>query len=230
MTIYLIASPPFGEYFWNGVKNRLLFHGYNVQIVSLWETNSPLTQVKQTLCSMLTKDDCVATHGLLLPFLLWAIGDQPVHRIIVSNGPFDQLDPFSSLAQKVPSKMLSWYLHPLISLPFFRSSFGMRRLVINPYVMDAEMVKQSCAPLKKHTARKSLSTYIQKIPTLPLPKNIQSPGLVLWGDQDILYPITIATKICSRYPSFTRKDIRGGAFLHPLERPWAMADLIHENL
>ena len=230
MTIYLIASPPFGEYFWNGVKNRLLFHGYDVQIISLWETGSSLQQAKQNLCSMLQKDDCVATHGLLLPFVLWAIGDQQVQRIIVSNGPFDQLDPISSFAQKIPSKLFSWYMHPLLSLRIFRSSFGMRRLVVNPYVMDAEMVEKSCAPLKDRTARKSLATHIKEVPNLPLPQTIQSPGLVLWGDQDILYPISIATKICARYPSFDRKDIRGGAFLHPLERPWAMADLMHENL
>ena len=230
MRIYLVASPPFGSYFWNGVKNRLLSYKYDVEIVSIWESEASLNQAKQNICSMVKKEDAIATHGLLLPFLLWALGDHPVHRIILSNGPFDQLDPLSSFARKIPSKILPWYLHPLISMPFFRSSIGMRRLVINPYVMDKEMVAQSCAPLKKHASRKSFSKHLMEIPNLQLPEKIESPGLVLWGDQDILYPISIATKICARYPSFTRKDIRGGACLHPLERPWAMADLIHENL
>ena len=42
-------------------------------------------------------------------------------------------------------------------------------------------------------------------------------------------PDSIATDLQNRYPNTKRVDIEGGKLLHPIERPWAMADLIHQE-
>ena len=106
----------------------------------------------------------------------------------------------------------------------------MRRLVVNPYVMDIDMITNTCAPLRDRKYRRAIRRYLAELLSFMPPEKITCPILAIWGDHDLLYPISISSDIHNRYPQTKRLDIEGGKLLHPIERPWAFADTLHAQL
>jgi pimeloyl-ACP methyl ester carboxylesterase len=53
--------------------------------------------------------------------------------------------------------------------------------------------------------------------------------LLLWGDEDPLYPPLVADRLAATQARVERQTIPGGDHFHPLERPWAFADLLHAS-
>ena len=105
----------------------------------------------------------------------------------------------------------------------------MRRAVVNPYVMDEEAVERHCAPLQQSSFRRNSVAYLKELSSFSAPTSIQTRVVAIWGDHDLLYPTTIATELQHQYTGTKRIDIEGGKLLHPIERPWAMADIIHQE-
>jgi pimeloyl-ACP methyl ester carboxylesterase len=54
----------------------------------------------------------------------------------------------------------------------------------------------------------------------------------IWGEQDLLFPIEQLEAAQVKFPDFikTIRQIDGGAHFHPIERPWSIADAIHQIL
>ena len=229
MTIHLLSSPPFGEHFWTLVYNRLVEHGHEVCIHTPIENHATLDQAREQLSRVITPYDDVVAHGLTVPLLLHFAQHHPIKRAFVSNGPLTTLDPFCKSFSTLPSFLQKLYLHPSLSFRFFASSLGMRRIVVNPYVMDKEVIERVCAPLHNASFRKNCAAYLNEIDAFNPPESIQTALIAIWGDHDLLYPTSIATDLQNRYPNTKRVDIEGGKLLHPIERPWAMADLIHQE-
>jgi len=230
MKIHLISSPPFGDDFWRGVQNRLAYHGHDVQIHSPIEHAASIREACIFLKNHVQPQDVLVAHGLGVPLALQYASENPINHAILSNGPIENLDPISASFAKLPSLLQKIYLHPTICFRYFQSSLGMRRAVVNPYVMDKEMVASACAPLTKGQTRSHMIQYLKEISSFSPPASIQSSILAIWGDHDLLYPISISMEIQNRYPQTTRLDIEGGKLLHPIERPWAMADIMHTHL
>ena len=95
MTIHLISSPPFGEYFWTPVQKRLVQHGYDVCIHTPVETHSTLEQIREQLSLVITPQDDVVAHGLGAgPALKLSSG---AHGIAVRS--LTLVSPYRSVAQ-----------------------------------------------------------------------------------------------------------------------------------
>ena len=229
MTIHLLSGPPFGEFFWTLVYDRLVEHGHKVCVHTPVESHATLDQARENLSRTITSYDTVVAHGLTVPLLLHFAQKHPIKRAFVSNGPLASLDPLCKTFTTIPSILQRIYLHPSIAFRFFSSSIGMRRVVVNPYVMDKEVIARVCAPLGNASFRKNCTTYLDDINSFIPPTSIKTQLIAIWGDHDLLYPTTIATDLQNRYPNTKRFDIEGGKLLHPIERPWAMADLIHQE-
>ena len=229
MTIHLLSSPPFGEHFWTLVYNRLVEHGHRVCIHTPIENHATLDEAREHLSRTITPHDYVVAHGLTVPLLLHFAQKNPIKRAFVSNGPLKSLDPLCKTFSSLPPFLQHLYLHPSLSLRFFASSLGMRRIVVNPYVMDKEVVARVCAPLDTSSFRKNCITYLNEINSFTPPDALQTDLVAIWGDHDLMYPTTIATDLQNRYPNTKRIDIEGGKLLHPIERPWAIADIIHHE-
>jgi pimeloyl-ACP methyl ester carboxylesterase len=230
MTIHLLSSPPFGEYFWAPVQERLVQHGHDVCIHTPIENHSTLDKAREQLSLSITPEDDVVAHGLGVPLLLHFAHKYPLRTAVLSNGPQGGLDPLCSSFARLPSIVQQLYLHPALAFRYFRSSLGMRRAVVNPYVMDADMVEQTCAPLAQSSFRKNSVQYLKELSSFSPPPSLKAPILAIWGDHDLLYPISVSAELENRYPNTKRIDIEGGKLLHPIERPWALADLLHEEL
>ncbi len=230
MTIHLISSPPFGEYFWTPVQKRLVQHGYDVCIHTPVETHSTLEQIREQLSLVITPQDDVVAHGLGVPLLLHFAQKYPIRTAILSNGPRETLDPLCASFARLPAFLQKFYLNPTLSFRYFRSSIGMRRAVVNPYVMDADMVEKVCAPLAQSSFRKNCVQFLQDIASFSAPSSLKTQILAIWGDHDLLYPISVSAELENHYSNTKRIDIEGGKLLHPVERPWALADMLHEEL
>ena len=229
MTIHLLSSPPFGEYFWTPVQKRLVQHGHDVCIHTPVETHATLDDIREQLSLVITPEDDVVAHGLGVPLLHFA-QKYPIRTIVLTNGPQEKLDPLSAAFVRLPTIAQKFYLRPAISYRYFRSSIGMRRAVVNPYVMDAEMVEKICAPLAQSSFRKNCVQYLKEVAAFSAPDSLKAPILAIWGDHDLLYPISVSAELGNRYTKTKRIDIEGGKLLHPIERPWALADMLHEEL
>ena len=230
MTIHLITSPPFGERFWTLVQQRMMHHGYEVSIHTPMEHHYSMEKMVEQLSLVITHNDSVVAHGLGVPLLLAFANAHRIKHAFISNGPLKNLDPLCSTFSKLPLSAQQLYLHPRISFRYFRSSLGMRRSVVNPYVMDEETVSTVCAPLQNAATRKNMALYLVEIASFEPPYKIDAPLTLIWGDHDLLYPISVCTEIQTRYPHSQRFDIEGGKIFHPIERPWAIADIIHNQL
>lgn len=228
MTIHLLSSPPFGEHFWTLVRDRLVEYGHDVSIHTPVETHATVSEACEQLARTITPSDQVVAHGLAVPLLLQFAQKHPIDCAFVSNGPLKSLDPLCTAYSTLPTFLQKIYLHPALSFRFFCSSLGFRRAVVNPYVMDKEMVSRTCDPLNKSSFRANSVAYLKDLGSFSPPESLQTRLVAIWGDHDLLYPTTIATELQHRYDT-KRIDIEGGKLLHPIERPWAIADIIHQE-
>ena len=151
--------------------------------------------------------------------------------LVLSNGPISSLDPLTSSFAKLPTFLQKLYLHPYIAHRYLRSSLGLRRLVVNPYVMDHDTVVALCHALFDPKIRTRYLDGLQQLISMENNFNSQAKHhMAIWGDQDLLYPTKIASTLQNRIPDLKRIDILGGKFLHPIERPWAIADTLHQGI
>ena len=85
MTIHLLSSPPFGEYFWAPVQERLVQHGHDVCIHTPIENHSTLDKAREQLSLSITPEDDVVAHGLGVPLLLHFAHKYPLRTAVLSN-------------------------------------------------------------------------------------------------------------------------------------------------
>jgi hypothetical protein len=164
----------------------------------------------------------LVAHGLAVPLAVAASGSG-VHTLVISNGPTGKLDPVSGLLARIPFGVLK---RVVLNQQFFRawlsSSLGLRRTVVNPYVMDKETVfTLTQKTLQDAPGRSQTASWLRGLPDL-LPVRFPSDlnVVALWGDGDRLYPLDGIVK----NQSMAIRPILGARFFYPQERPWEMAD------
>ncbi|MEC7984098.1 MAG: hypothetical protein VX278_02970 [Myxococcota bacterium] len=231
MKIHLLTGPPFGKKLWEDCAKRLSQLGYQIEIISLFERTGSLEEELKFMHENIQSEDVCLSHGLANPVLMQFSSQSPAQLIAFSNGPIDSLDIVTRSFVRLPSFLQKIYLHPKIAHRYLHSSLGLRRLVVNPYVMERDTVVALCSGLQDATTR---SHYIKGIKhIMNLEKGFQSQAanhLAIWGDEDLLYPSKVASKLQNKIPNLKRIDIPGGKFLHPIERPWAIADVLHNEI
>ncbi|MDP2309227.1 MAG: alpha/beta hydrolase [Pseudomonadota bacterium] len=173
----------------------------------------------------------LVAHGLAVPAAVAAALLTPPVALVMSNGPLRRLDPFTralaGLCATRPGGGLLQHslLRPQPWLGWLASSAGLRRAVVNPYVMDRDTVAALCGPLvATKEGRAAVAAYLGSLRELPDPRALRCPVLLLWGDADPLYPSEEAAFLESALTGAQHRSVPGGQHVHPEERPWEMAD------
>ena len=233
--LILVAGPPFSAPLWSGAESRLLALGHSVQSLALHDTSS-IREAADLLCGHLSRASSptvLVAHGTAIPPALIAAREGGAAGLILSNGPLIGPDPVLRALASLPTSVLSRVgLRPKLWLRWLASSAGLRRAVINPYVMDRDMVVAVChQAVVTHERRTATARFLKDQSHHPgHGEPFTGPTLLIWGDHDPLYPIPQIDDFRSHMPHISQITVPGGQHLHPIERPWAIADMISEWL
>jgi hypothetical protein len=170
-------------------------------------------------------------HGLAVPAAIAAATETPPALLVLSDGPVTRIDPVTRLlATSGP------WLHVLLRPPIWErwlwSSAGLRRVVANPYVMDRDTVVALAHPLvAEQRGRASVRSYVRALADgLPDPALLRGRTRVVWGTEDILYPSSEADYLDGLGGGDRFTSVPGGRWMHPVERPWFLADYVRGEI
>ena len=237
----LLAAPPTGPASWHEVSRRLAHHGWTTEAVDLFDapgiaavtaggTNALLDHLAPRATGAV-----VVGHGLAVPLAMRLAHRTKVAAVVLSNGPLQHVDALTRLgaraARHVPG-LVAAALRPTPLRTLLASSAGMRRLVVNPYVMDHDMVVGITEGWTADVAsRRAVARWLSELPREAAYTHApDAPALLVWADEDILYPAHVADSATAWLPDSVHRRIPGARHLHPIERPWELADIVHEEL
>jgi pimeloyl-ACP methyl ester carboxylesterase len=213
------------------VIDRLEHHGLSARAIELFDPapeDASVESLAEALVAETSPDDVLVCHGTAVPVVLAAAAHRPPRALVVTNGALGALDPFTRgicSAARLPG-FARTTLRPEIWNRWLSSSAGLRRTVVNPYVMDRDTVVALTRPyLATLQHRQAVGRFFSHLPeAISEPPSVACSTLLLWGDEDPLYPAHIADTARQWIPQATVRMIPGGQHHHPAERPWAMAD------
>ena len=237
----LLAAPPTGPAAWQEVSRRLTHHGWTSKAVDLFDDPGSAAVSSggtHALVEHLLPDATgavVVGHGLAVPLALRIAHRTPVAAVVLSNGPLAHIDPLTRLGAKAARHLpalLAAALRPMALRHLLASSAGMRRLVVNPYVMDRDMVVRITEGWTADpTRRRAVARWLSELPGEAACTDAPDvPVLLAWADEDILYPAHVADSATAWMPDSIHHRIPGARHLHPIERPWELADIVHSHL
>ncbi len=236
MDILFLTGPPFGAPLFDAVIERL-GRGSAESVVDAQNPSADWQAFGDRLAERVrARPTVVVAHGLAVPGAVAAALAASPAALVLMNGPVRALDPISGAASRVAASALGerlarTVLHPVPWLAWLRSSAGLRRAVVNPYVMDRDTVAAICGPIVEHAAnRRAVVSWLAGLGNLPDPRSLRCPTLSLWGDGDALYPSMEAGFLEAAVPGHVHVAIPGGQHLHPVERPWESADRLRHWL
>lgn len=226
--IVLVTGPPFSGALWRQVCKRLESHQLPTVVVDLLDPagDGTLAGAAARIQEALSGQDApiLVAHGTAIPAALLAAELHPPAGLVLTNGALSGLDPALRAIARLPAAAL----HPRLWLRYLASSAALRRIVVNPYVMDRDTVVAVCEPGIRSSAhrRAQLSLLRAVAGAAGTPPAFPGPTLILWGDEDHLYPSSIADSARTDFPQMRAASVPGGRHLHPIERPWYIADEI----
>ena len=230
---WFIAGPPFAGTMWADVLDRMANNGLNARCWDMLEAGSGSlnAETKRLVADIEAADDDIVLvgHGAALPLLNAVNSQTDLAGLVFSNGPLGQYDLITkglTTFAALPMAMIGFSSR--LAVPFLASSAGLRRTVVNPYVMDHDMTVAICKPiLGDRTQRARALCYLKSLPKHPVPPNTTpTPTLLCWGDADPLSAGTYASFKPAVSYHITKTPVEGGQYFYPIERPWAMADTI----
>ncbi len=221
--LVLVAGPPVGAVIFREVQRRLSPRR-SLALELLTDEPAGIAELAGRLGTAAQNLGAAAVfaHGLAVPV---AVRLETSALVILSNGPVRSLDPITAVLAALPERALRALLHPGIFQRWLASSAGLRRAVINPYVMDRDTVAMlSEGYLSSAARRRATAAWLRDLPRAlergdPAPQNLAA----IWGDADPIYPIQ---QIESLLESAAVEAVAGAGMLHPEERPWALADAL----
>lgn len=237
-TILLVAGPPASAALWKDVVPRFAYHGHRAQTLELWDpipTDPTVTGLAKTVADAVQAagDDVVLiAHGTAVPVARAAADRSPPRALVLCNGPIDQLDAVTAGVARAPAGLASALLRPAVWNRWLASSAGLRRTVVNPYVMDRDTVVALTAPYTGSAAgRRAVAAFLADLRTAADRTGPDSvPTALVWGTDDPLYPPGVIDTARTRIPGLEVLEVPGGQHFHPLERPWWLADAVAEWL
>ncbi len=241
-TFLLMAGPPASGALWSDVVARLeQAHGLDAQVHDPFaegQGDASLPALVDGLVSRIRSlgDDVVLVgHGTAVPVVWRAAVECSPLGLVLSNGPVHTLDPVLnalSKAARSPGLLARTVLRPEILQRWLASSAGLRRTVVNPYVMDRDTVVRISDPiLATPEHRLKVARYLAELSRLPnVPPAYEGRTLLFWGDGDPLYTAATVDEARRWLPNADHLAVPGGQHFHPVERPWFMADALAEYL
>ena len=180
------------------------------------------------------KQHIIVAHGMSIPFVSQISQKSVLYHddidvsFVLSNGPLLDMDVVSKTFKKLPNLAQRLCISSPFMMPFLASSLAFRRLVVNPYVMNSDMIVALCSNVFSDSKKtQKCIDYIDTFHDLfPLEFSPICPILACWGTLDVRYPLTMLTSFEMHYKNMERSDIEGGQHFHPIERPWEISDLI----
>jgi pimeloyl-ACP methyl ester carboxylesterase len=147
------------------------------------------------------------------------------------NGPLRRVDPIARALGRLArtpggsAALRATLFQPTVWQAWLRSSVGLRRAVVNPYVMDRDTVALLCGRLvESDEGRRAVAAWLRGLRDLPEPRAFAAPLLLLWGDADPLFGSAEAAFFEALVPGARHVSVPGGQHAHPEERPWEVAD------
>ena len=132
------------------------------------------------------------------------------------------------MLSRAPGPLSSALFSEHIGLNFLASSAGLRRAVVNPYVMDHDTTVAVCGPILSNPERRNkMKNFFKTSKTTGL--DLHSPTvktLLCWGDSDPITSGSYSLFIKNKPDNLDISPVPGGRFLHPIERPWELADRV----
>ena len=226
--IVLVTGPPFSGTLWTQVCRRLESHQLPTIVVDLLEPagDGTLAGAAARILDALRAQEApiLVAHGTAIPAALLAAQQSPPAGLVLTNGALSGLDPALRILSRLPAAAL----HPRLWLRYLASSAALRRIVVNPYVMDHDTVVAVCEPgIRSSDHRRAQINLLRAVAksagTIPAHPG---PTLIIWGDEDHLYPLNIVDSSRTDFPQVRMSTVPGGRHLHPIERPWFIADEI----
>ena len=228
---WLLAGPPFtGEPMWDAVIRR--WGSARVRVVDVLALGPEIEPASQALASeMRGKSILLIAHGTALPVAWRAACDGNAAGLVLTNGPLLDLDPVARAAAAV-ARVAPWSLRPRVAVPALASSLALRRLVVNPYVMDRDTVVALLGGSLDSPERRALvQKFLRSLAgSFDQQASFDGPTLCVWGDADVLHPAAIADEARRWFPRLRHVAVPGGRLFHPVERPWSLADAIDDWL
>jgi pimeloyl-ACP methyl ester carboxylesterase len=229
--VLFLSGPPFGAALFDEIQRRLGY-GQAESVVDPAFPDRGWQEYGAALAARLARSPTVVVaHGLAVPAAIAAARSVPPVALVLMNGPLTRIDPVTAFWTRMASApggaavMRAALLRPRPWLFWLASSAGLRRAVVNPYVMDRDTVATLCAPLvAAPPGRASVARWLASLSALPDPRGVECPTLLLWGDADPLYPASEASFLEASSDGVTRVSVPGGQHVHPIERPWDAAD------
>ena len=228
--IVLVTGPPFCGHLWSQVRERLESHHLPSSIVELLDPpgSGSIVEATERLCQTLDGlvEPVLVAHGTAIPAALHAAQQSQPAGLVLTNGALGQLDPALSAIARLPPMVLRRRLW----LRYLASSIALRRVVVNPYVMDRDTVVAVCEPtIRSQAHRRAQQSFLKDVAkSASKAPAYTGPTMLLWGDSDRLYPSRIADSLRPDFPRIREVSIPGGRHLHPIERPWFIADEIRD--
>jgi len=235
--VLAISAPPFGCFLWEGVEERctksgLIFHTIDCA-GTLLKDGSPETMANKVAQAVAEAQHPVLllAHGTGVPVAIMASHLTAPMGMVLSNGPMHSTHSayrMLSWCSQWPKLLALGPLRPFFWHNWMGSSVGLRRLVVNPYVMDRDTTVALLAPaIRTPPLRKQTATFLKHLPkSVEQAPPIQAPTLLAWGDNDPLTKNVFVNSIANKSDWISHISIAGGQHLHPIERPWALADIV----
>ena len=235
--IWFISGPPFDTAIWRAVEARVRDLGRPARTWACLTAGSG--DIAEELARLSADLDgagdgvILVGHGSALPLVRAASSHPAVTGMVLSNGPgvkLDRLNRVWSRLFSMPQPLRQGMLSSTLMMPILQSSVGLRRTVVNPYVMDHDTVVAICEPIFSNPERRErAATYFKSLTDLPeMPLSTDVQILLCWGDSDPVGADTYSVLCETHSPNITQSPIPGGRFMHPVERPWELADRLVE--
>lgn len=234
--VVLLAGVPFGAALVEQAARRLRQLGWSARALELPALGAEPSAWPAALGAQLGEGATLLAHGSALPLALAVAAareaqGRPLAGLVLLNGALGTVDPALRLAARLARApgLGRALLRPPVLIPALASSLGLRRTVVNPYVMERDrVVAVTEAWLGAGRSPGLLHKHLDGIDVQQdIPAFAATPVLLLWGDADPLYPPAVAEAARPRLGRAVHVRIPGGQHLHIEERPWAAADALH---
>lgn len=169
-------------------------------------------------------------HGAAVPVGLRTRAEQ-FKQLILCNGPVTRPGVELRLLRRIPSFARKGLLSGSLANRWLASSFALRRTVTNPYAMDRDMVVTLTEPwLKSAEGREMASRWLLEAGAGgPVPTGRAGEIVAIWGDRDVLYPLSEAAAAVDLAANGQVLTVAGGRHYFMVERPWRLAELLEQH-
>lgn len=232
--LLLVSGPPTGPALFRVVTARL-GRGEAISVLDPADPTAGWRERGAALARRIVRGrTTLVAHGLAVPAAVAAALDVPPALLVLANGPITRLDPVTGALARLASAggLPPFLLRPSLWLRWLASSAGLRRAVVNPYAMDRDTVALLCEQeVATPEGRRAMVAYLGSLAgALPDARSLSCKTVLLWGDEDPLYPASEADWLATSRVDSRHLPVPGGRFLYPEERPWWMADALRDVL